>query len=245
MILPLERIKRVPTRQFGFKTRSFRTLNGFHPSKRCSKPLHILFNLFIMRLVITNTRTRQTMTEDTLVAGLLERDERTFAYFQSHYRDRIFAVARRIVRDEWDAEEVVQDVFWTVYRKIDLFNGKSAFWSWCYRITENCAKMKVRKYKRYPTPVESDVLQAMSHNVNPDDPNARPDKQLACEQTKALIQDFLNNSDETNRRIYLAMDVEGLTKEEVAAQLDLTIPALKARLHRIRFALREHLQLPA
>jgi len=185
------------------------------------------------------------MTEFELVAALKSRDENALTTFHDTYRDRIFAVARRIVRDDWDAEEVVQDVCMTIHRKIDLFNGKSAFWSWCYRITENAAKMKVRKYKRYPTPMEADVLQGITHATVAEDPNMRPDKQLTCKETLTSIQRFLEDSDAMNRRLYLAMEVDGLTKEEVAANLDLTIPALKARLHRIRYALREHLSQPA
>lgn len=185
------------------------------------------------------------MNETQLVEALRNRDEHALAWFHRHYRDRIFAVARRIVRDDADAEEVVQDVCLTVFRKIDLFNGSSAFWSWCYRVTENCAKMKVRKYKRYPTPVDSDVLQVMSQSANPDNPHDRPDQQYAYRRTLEQIQDFLESTDEMNRAVYLAMDVDGLSKEEVAEQLDLTIPALKARLHRVRYALREHLGQPA
>ncbi len=185
------------------------------------------------------------MNENELVARLRLRDPAALQYFHHHYHDRIFAVARRLVRDEWDAEEVVQDVYMTIHRKIDLFNGSSAFWSWCYRVTENAAKMKIRKYKRYPTPVESDTLQAMSHTHNPDDPNTRPDKQLAYQETLATIENFLSTSDDINRQVYVLMDIIGMEKEEVAEKLDLTIPALKARLHRIRYALREHLTEPA
>ncbi len=185
------------------------------------------------------------MNEQELVERLRARDAEALNYFHRHYRDRIFAVARRLVRDDWDAEEVVQDVVMTIHRKIDLFNVSSAFWSWCFRITENAAKMKIRKYKRYPTPCEADTLQAICQNNNPDDLNSRPDRQYAYNETVTAIQEFLANSDETNRRVYLMMDVEGMEKEEVAEELDLTVPALKARLHRIRFALREHLSQPA
>lgn len=180
------------------------------------------------------------MTEEQLVERLRLRDPAALQYFHSHYSSRIRAVARRIVRDDWDADEVVQDVVWTVHRKIDLFNGTSAFWSWCYRVTENAAKMKVRRYKRYPIPVEQEALHAISAAHTPEDPNGRPDKLLACKQASEAINSFLSGSDETNRQIYTLMDVDGLSKEEVAEQLDLTIPALKARLHRIRFALRDH-----
>lgn len=179
------------------------------------------------------------MNEEQLVARLRQRDPAALEYFHTQYRERIRSVARRIVRDEWDAEEVVQDVLLTVHRKIDLFNGSSAFWSWCFRVTENAARMKVRRYKRYPTPVEEDALHAISHAHSSDDTDGRPDHQLACKQAVEAINDFLAGSDETNRQIYTLMDVDGLSKEEVAERLELTVPALKARLHRIRFALRD------
>lgn len=185
------------------------------------------------------------MTEDELVEGLRARNPQALEYFHARYRDRIFAVARRIVRDDQDAEEVIGDVLWTVHRKIDLFNGTSALWSWCYRITENAARMKVRKYKRYPTPVEGDVLQAMANNAAGDDPNARPDRQVTCRRTIERLNAFLSEAEETNRRVYQYMDVDGLSKEEAADRLGLTIPALKARLHRIRVALREAVAQPA
>lgn len=185
------------------------------------------------------------MNEQDLVDGLRNRDPRALEYFHSRYRDRIFAVARRIVRDDQDAEEVIGDVLWTVHRKIDLFNGTSALWSWCYRITENAARMKVRKYKRYPTPVEGDVLQAMANHAAGDDPNARPDRQVSCRRTIDRLNRYLDDADETNRRVYQLMDVDGLSKEEAADELGLTIPALKARLHRIRVGLREAVAQPA
>jgi RNA polymerase sigma-70 factor (ECF subfamily) len=181
------------------------------------------------------------MTEQELVQGLRDRNPDAIRYFHRHYKDRIHAVARRLLRDDWDSEEVVQDVFLTVHRKIELFNGQSAFWSWCYRVTENAAKMKIRKHRRNPVPVDGDVLQAMSHSANPDDPASRPDRQYAYRQTLGSIASFLSDSDEVNRQVYVMMDVMGMEKEEVAERLDLTIPALKARLHRIRYALREHL----
>jgi RNA polymerase sigma-70 factor (ECF subfamily) len=185
------------------------------------------------------------MTDHELVEALRQQNEQALNWFHRHYRDRIFAVARRIVRDDSDAEEVVQDVVWTVFRKIHLFNGTSAFWSWCYRVTENCAKMKVRKYKRYPTPVDSEILQVISQSSTPDNPNDRPDQQYAYRRTLEQIEAFLQETDEMNRAVYIAMDIDGLSKEEVAEQLDLTIPALKARLHRVRYALRERLGQPA
>lgn len=185
------------------------------------------------------------MTEQELVAALQRRDPGALDEFHRRYRSRIFAVARRIVRDDWDAEEVVQDVCLTIHRKIELFHGTSAFWSWCYRVTENAAKMKVRRYARMAMPVEDDVLATMVQTARGDDGAARPDEAAIGRQSVDRIVDFLESSDETNRKLYLLMDVEGLSKEDVAERLDLSIPALKARLHRIRYALRDFVLDPA
>lgn len=181
------------------------------------------------------------MTEQELINGLRNQEAAALAEFHRQYRERVFAVARRIVRDEWDAEEVLQDVVWTVFRKVHLFNGRSAFWSWVFRITENCAKMKVRKYKRLPTPMEHDVLMAVGGEPSTEGVSASPDEELAYQRRLREMNRFLEASDEVNRAVYVLMDVEGLPKEEVAERLDLSVSALKARLHRIRFALREHL----
>jgi RNA polymerase sigma-70 factor (ECF subfamily) len=185
------------------------------------------------------------MTDDQLVQALKRRDPAALEEFHRRYRSRIFAVARRIVRDDWDAEEVVQDVVLTVHRKIDLFNGNSAFWSWCYRVTENAAKMKVRKYARTATPFEDEILQNMVQTNRGDEACPRPDDTVIGRESMARIAEFLERADDTNRQLYLYMDVEGLTKEEAAERLDLSIPALKARLHRIRYALKDFLAEPA
>ena len=183
------------------------------------------------------------MNDQELVERLRERDPEALEAFHRQYRDRVFAVARRIVRDEWDAEEVVQDVLMTMHRKIHLFNGRSAFWSWVYRVTENAARMKVRKYKRYPTLFEDSILDSMlSSSDSNEKPVGRPEEEFQFRQCMDTIRDFLESSDDLNREIYLRMDFLGYDKEEVAQDLDLTVPALKARLHRIRYALRRSLE---
>lgn len=180
--------------------------------------------------------------EDTQLVQLLrDRDPDALFCLYNAYRDRVFAVVRRIVRDEWDAEEVVQDVFWTVHRKIELFREDSALWSWMYRIAINAAKMKVRKYKRCPLPMEDELLLDLSTRDSHDDEIARPDDQLICRRLVEDMSVYLDTVSETNRQLYLDMEIDGLTKEEVAHKHDLTIPAVKTRLHRMRAGLKEHL----
>lgn len=181
------------------------------------------------------------MDELTLIHKLRAGDPDALFHLYNEYRDRVFAVVRKIVRDEWDAEEVVQDVFWTVHRKIDLFREDSALWSWMYRIAVNAAKMKVRKYKRYPVPMEDDLLRDIHSREEGDDINTRPDQQLICKRLLEEMDAYLNEVSDTNRQLYLDMEVDGLSKENVAERLDLTVPAVKTRLHRLRVGLRERI----
>lgn len=182
------------------------------------------------------------MNEYALIEKLRRRDADALFFLYNEYRDRVFAVVRRIVRDEWDAEEVVQDVFWTVHRKIDLFREDSALWSWMYRIAVNAAKMKVRKYKRFPIPMEDDILHDMhSREEGSDDPIPSPDEKLISKELIAQMNAYLNEVSELNRQLYVDMEIHGLSKEDVALKLDLTVPAVKTRLHRVRVGMRDHI----
>ena len=181
------------------------------------------------------------MNETMLVQKLRDGDPDALFHLYNEYRDRVFAVVRKVVRDEWDAEEVVQDVFWTVHRKIDLFREDSALWSWMYRIAVNAAKMKVRKYKRYPIPMEDDLLRDIHSREEGDDINGRPDQQLICKRLLHELDMYLSEVSDKNRQLYMDMEVSGLPKESVAERLDLTVPAVKTRLHRLRVGLRERI----
>jgi RNA polymerase sigma-70 factor (ECF subfamily) len=161
--------------------------------------------------------------------------------FYASYHKRVFLVARSIVGDDWDAEEVTQDVFWTVYRKIDLFHDDKSLWSWTYRISVNAAKMKVRKNKRCPIPFQEKDLLLLSNKTSTLRNQTTPDQQFACQELASKLNNFLKDSGEVNRKVYMYMDILGLPKEVAAANLDMTVSALKSRLHRIRFAMRSEL----
>jgi len=106
------------------------------------------------------------MNEAQLIEGLENKDPKALAFLYSEYHGRVTAVVRKYIRDEWDVEEVVQDTFWTVHRKIHLFRRDSQLWSWMYRIAANAAKMKLRKYKRRPIPFDDEILSAMRSDLS-------------------------------------------------------------------------------
>lgn len=179
--------------------------------------------------------------EAVLVERLMAKDPRALEHLYGVYYDRVKAVVRRLIRDEADVEEVAQDTFWTVYRKIHLFRQDSALWSWMYRIAVNAAKMRIRTYHRNPIPMEDEILRAIQVEESVNNRNSRPDEQLAVKRLMAEMEVFLAECNETNRAVYVGMELDGLEKEEIARQLDLTVPAVKTRLHRLRAGLRERL----
>ena len=179
------------------------------------------------------------MAHSELAARIAAGDATALNQFYREYRGRILAVARPMVRDEWDAEEVLQDVVWTVHRKIDSFRGDSDFWYWVRRITQNAARMLLRKRRRVPTPIEDKDIQARM-DAEPTEVNTTRTESVTLARFAAIRMDeALRSQDPVNQQLFQMMDVEGRDKEEVARLLDLSIPALKARLHRVRKSLRK------
>jgi len=182
------------------------------------------------------------MDEQTLIERLNEGRPEAVEQLYQEYWNRIYSVVRPNVDNDWDAEEVTQDVIWTVFQKIDTFRGDSALWSWMYRIAVNEAKMKTRKYKRRPVPIEDDTLQALVDDEKSEERTRSPDERIAFEDVTEHLREYLENSKETNRKIYLEMEFRGTSKEELAEEFDLSASAIKARLHRMRVGLRERIR---
>src|ERR687887_1916823 len=97
--------------------------------------------------------------DQDLLTALREREPTAAEALITAYGDRAYRLAVRITGNEQDAEETVQDAFWSVIRKIDTFRGNSAFGSWLYRIVANAAyqKLRNRQRSRHDVPLD-DVL---------------------------------------------------------------------------------------
>lgn len=177
------------------------------------------------------------MTEP-LVARLAQNDPSAMDEFYAAYRPTVFALARRLVGNDWDAEEVVQDVMWTIYRKADSFRGDSHFVRWIHRVTHNASLMLLRKRRRVPTPIEnpSERLEQAGHPPRP-----TPDDLVIFQRIVRRLSDTLAGLDPVNQEVFARMDMEGRSKEEVAEALGLSVSALKSRLHRTRATLRDSL----
>ena len=156
------------------------------------------------------------------------------------YSARVYSMSYRLTRNTQDTEEVLQDTFVTVFRKISAFEGKSSLSSWIYRVTVNTALMKLRKRR-------SDRLALIEDTI----PNYRDSLALADSSFQSAsvnlslrdkIQTAILELPEEYRAVFVLRDIDGLSTKEVCKILQVTAPAVKSRLHRARLVLRRQLK---
>lgn len=169
--------------------------------------------------------------------------ELSFIELTDRYKTKAYNLCMHLTKNKEDAEEVLQDVFTTVYRKIDSFEGKSKFSSWLFRITVNAAYMKLRKRKQDRTVSWEDMLPTISNQaLNESAYGARTDDFAMNNQVRKALQDALQKIPEEYRAVFILRDIDGLPNKDVGEILNLSIPAVKSRLHRSRTMLKKRLK---
>ncbi len=161
------------------------------------------------------------------------------------YHSRVYSLAMSILRNESDAEEVAQDVFLTVVRKAGSFKRNSALYSWIYRICVNACQMRRRRTKRAEVVSIEEFLPVFTKEgafARPvEDWSREVEKKILDKELGKMIARLSDNLTEKYRLAFLLCDVQGFSYEETARVLDLSIPAVKSRLHRARLYMRERL----
>jgi RNA polymerase sigma-70 factor, ECF subfamily len=181
-----------------------------------------------------------------LVAALRRGGDDGAERLLSTYGDRAYRLAVRITGNAYDAEEVIQDAFWSVVRKIETFRGDSAFGSWLYRIVANAAYQKIRSTRHERANVALDeVLPTFDergrHTGAGQDWSRRVEDPSSQADLRMVITRALQELPPDARTVVVLRDVEGLSNGQIADALSLSIPAVKTRLHRARLFLRKRL----
>ncbi len=176
-----------------------------------------------------------------LKAGKLE----AFDQIVENYQRKIYALAFNMTRNQMDAQDVTQEVLLSIYRKIDTFQGRSAFSSWVYRITLNASYMKLRNRKKEQYVSLDEFMPAFNNagfqNEKVTDWSENTESLLFSNETKGVIEKAVDQLPEKEKVVFILRDVDGLSTEKVGEILDLTVPAVKSRLHRARLFLRKKL----
>jgi RNA polymerase sigma-70 factor, ECF subfamily len=187
------------------------------------------------------------MDADADLVEALRREEPDAAdRLVERYGDRVYRLAMRITGLNEDAEEAAQDALWTAARKIHMFKGESAFGSWIYRITANAAyqKLRTRRQKSAEIAIE-DVLPSLDgdgrHFEPMDDWSNRVDEQALQGELRRVLQQAIDGLPADYRTALVLHDVEGLSNPDIAEALNISLPAVKSRVHRSRLFVRKQL----
>ncbi len=181
-------------------------------------------------------------SDNQLIEEFKRGSQISFEELISRYAGKAFSLALRLTRNQEDAEEVLQDVFVTVARKISNFEGKSSFSSWLYRVTVNAALMKLRKRKQDQSVLIEDVQpQVQEAVIAKSVEKSATEHDASRTEVAEALEDAIRRLPDEYRPVFVLRDVDGLTSGEVSKILNLTIPAVKSRLHRSRMMLRRKL----
>lgn len=181
--------------------------------------------------------------DNALVEALRSGSDRAYEELVRTYAGRMLAVTRRILRDEDEARDALQEAFISAYKAIGKFKGESALSTWLHRIAVNAALMRQRSRKRRSEePIEKFLpsYDDRGHREIPDDDwRHASDKVIERKQTSALVRSLIDQLPDSHRTVLILRDIEELSTNEAARALNITPNAVKVRLHRARQALRE------
>src|SRR5690349_14427198 len=178
-----------------------------------------------------------------LVRAAKDGDVSAFEQLVKRYDRNVFRIANHITHSREDAEDVVQEAFLKAYSNLEKFQEQSKFYTWLVRIAVNEALMKLRKRRpeRFVS-LDEDVKtedDSLPREVADWSPN--PEQQYDQAELKDILGKTINGLPPSFRTVFVLRDVEGLSTEETADALELSIPAVKSRLLRARLQLRDRL----
>jgi RNA polymerase sigma-70 factor, ECF subfamily len=187
----------------------------------------------------------ENASDRELIGNVIEGDKAAFEILVARHYGKVYALCLRLTRDSHDAEEVVQDTFVTVYKKAHTYSGASAFSSWLYRVTANCAFMAMRKSRRHKHASIDEMQSSGAQSEARYDAASIAMFSSFCEsrtQLRGVIHEAISELPEQYRAVYVLRDVDLLSSEQVGAELNLSVAAVKSRLHRSRELMRKRLK---
>lgn len=184
--------------------------------------------------------------EAELTGGLRAGDPVAYRRFVDSNSANVYNLALKLLGDEQEAEDVLQETFLSAFRAIDRFEGRSQLSTWLYRIAYNASLMHLRKRERMTTfsldrPYGDEETESHSAERHLVDWSAVPDDQLLTAEARGEMDRAIADLPESLRSTFVLRDIQGLSGAETAEVLGITVQAVKNRLHRARLRLRGQL----
>jgi RNA polymerase sigma-70 factor, ECF subfamily len=196
------------------------------------------------RSVPSQTQAGQAPNEDAqILARAQAGDHAAFAQLYSVHKRRVYSLCLRMLGNVAEAEDLTQESFLQLHRKIATFRGDSAFSTWLHRLTINVALMHLRR--KGLNLISLDEALDPAPDRGPARSFGAPDPQLASSIDRMTLEKAIEALPAGYRLIFVLHDIEGYEHNEIAALLDCSIGNSKSQLHKARMKLREALRSPA
>ncbi|AZO42642.1 RNA polymerase sigma factor [Mesorhizobium sp. M7D.F.Ca.US.005.01.1.1] len=173
-----------------------------------------------------------------LVRRALARDGDAFRTIIKTHNQRLYRIARGVVRNDSEAEDIVQEAYVRAFAHLDAFRGDSSLATWLSRIVINEALGRLRKRRRTVALPENPQAEIIQFPLNPSDD---PERTMAQRQILQLVERATDSLPDVYRTVFVARVIEGLSIEETADLLGVRPQTVKTRLHRARVLVRKAL----
>jgi len=182
---------------------------------------------------IPDTLAREGLTDAEIVRRVLAGETSLFELIMRRYNQRVYRAVRAIVRDESEAEDVMQQAYVNAYTHLRQFEQRSAFSTWLTRIAINEALARIRPRGLHVVP-DDDMPEVES-------PSPNPEEAAMTSEIREVMESEISALPESYRSVFMLREVEGLSTIETAECLNLSEDVVKTRLHRARAMLRENI----
>jgi len=187
------------------------------------------------------------LSDQALVEKVKTGDFDAFTALVNRYEGKVYRLARRMLRNQEDAEDALQETFLQVHRGMKNFEGRSSFSTWFFRLATNVCLMKIRDREIDPSkllPLEEYLPQHKEEKgaPTPEWPK-KPEEVLLNKESREKMLEALGALPAEYRAVFILRDIEGFSNAETGEALGISVAAVKSRLHRARLGLREKLSV--
>lgn len=183
----------------------------------------------------------QALSDEEVVERVLSGETELFEILMRRYNQRLYRVARAILADDGEAEDVMQDAYVRAYSHLDQFAGRARFSTWLTRIAVHEALARARRGRRL---VQIEDVSQRKETSMPfsSSPERGPEQQAIQRDLQSILEVAIEGLSESFRSVLVLREVEGLSTAETAETLGISEALVKTRLHRARAALRDELE---